>query len=379
MSEYWVSKKRYFCKYCDTYIADDAPSRQHHENGLRHKGNVERFVRGLYKAGEKQKKDAEEEKREMMRIERVCIHHLLPHPIPLLRLPSNCPTEKAASAAFAEDVGAGRAQYPSSSTAAPRASTSSSQKPKRSDGISNYSTPESLGYTDPDIERALAEAERRRTQGFAGEWQVVEPNPAEPPSGTSEETKPGDTTRHTDDNQEAPNKRPPSDPADEDEGRWKLRKKMATVGLGTVYDPGIVSFKPKAKVEINEGPVDTVTPSTFLAPTPSDKGASALPKWAPVKWKKGGEQVHETNDVASTEPATDNSHTESAPTASAGPSRGEEENALASATDAPVKVEPDEEPRPVEAPPEENPAGSSVFRKRKTPARGSSNSLGRRF
>ena len=75
MSEFWVSKKRYFCKYCDTYIADDVPSRQHHENGFRHKGNVERFVRGLYKAGEKQKKDADEEKREMMRIERVCVQH----------------------------------------------------------------------------------------------------------------------------------------------------------------------------------------------------------------------------------------------------------------------------------------------------------------
>ena len=69
MSEYWVSKKRYFCKYCDIYIADDAPSRQQHENGLRHKGNVERFVRGIYKAGEKHKKDLEEEKREMRRVE----------------------------------------------------------------------------------------------------------------------------------------------------------------------------------------------------------------------------------------------------------------------------------------------------------------------
>lgn len=77
MSEYWVSKKRYFCKYCDTYIADDVPSRQHHENGLRHKGNVERFVRGLYKAGEKRKKDADEEKREMRRIEQVQSYYFL--------------------------------------------------------------------------------------------------------------------------------------------------------------------------------------------------------------------------------------------------------------------------------------------------------------
>ena len=69
MSEYWVSKKKYFCKYCDIYIADDVPSRQQHENGLRHKGNVERFIRGIYKAGEKHKKDLEEEKREMRRVE----------------------------------------------------------------------------------------------------------------------------------------------------------------------------------------------------------------------------------------------------------------------------------------------------------------------
>jgi WW domain-binding protein 4 len=69
MSEYWVSKKKYFCRYCEIYIADDAPSRQHHENGMRHKGNTERFIRGLYKAGEKRQKDLEEEKRDMARVE----------------------------------------------------------------------------------------------------------------------------------------------------------------------------------------------------------------------------------------------------------------------------------------------------------------------
>ncbi len=74
MSEYWVSKKKYYCKFCNIYIADDAPSRQQHENGLRHKGNKERFVRGLYKAGEKRKKDLEEEKHEMIRVEQVRVH-----------------------------------------------------------------------------------------------------------------------------------------------------------------------------------------------------------------------------------------------------------------------------------------------------------------
>lgn len=70
MSEYWVSHKKYFCKYCEIYIADDAPSKRQHENGLRHKGNRDRYVRGLYKEGERRKKDLDEEKREIERIEK---------------------------------------------------------------------------------------------------------------------------------------------------------------------------------------------------------------------------------------------------------------------------------------------------------------------
>jgi U1 zinc finger len=68
-SEYWVSHKKYYCKYCEIYIADDAPSRTQHETGLRHQGNKERFIRNLYKNGEKKKRDEEEEKRELARID----------------------------------------------------------------------------------------------------------------------------------------------------------------------------------------------------------------------------------------------------------------------------------------------------------------------
>src|SRR5260221_10124765 len=222
MSEYWISKKRYFCKYCDIYIADDVTTQELTENGLRQKGNVERFVRGRYKAGEKQKKDADDEKREMRRIEQVCSYYLLYHTCLI-------PFKKAANAAFAQDVGAGRAQHaaPSSSTSS-RAASSSSQKPQKSGGISDYSTPESLGYTDPDIECARAEAERRRTQGVAGDWQVVEPTTTEHPPGTGEDpTQQGDDAQNREDNQEAGKKRAVPDTAEEDEGRWKLRKRVA--------------------------------------------------------------------------------------------------------------------------------------------------------
>ncbi|KAJ3013592.1 hypothetical protein NUW54_g1545 [Trametes sanguinea] len=154
MSEYWVSHKKYFCKYCNIYIADDAPSRRQHESGLRHKGNVERFVRSLYKAGEKRKQDLEEEKREMARV------------------------EKAAEAAFAQDVSSGIVKPGSSSTVAGPSSAAGPRKVaatlKPADPFANYTTAESLGITDPDEARRRAEAERRLQEGVAGDWEVVE-------------------------------------------------------------------------------------------------------------------------------------------------------------------------------------------------------------
>ncbi|KAH9979056.1 hypothetical protein BGW80DRAFT_714102 [Lactifluus volemus] len=345
MSEYWVSKKRHFCKYCDVYIADDVPSRQHHENGLRHKGNVERFVRGLYKAGEKRKKDAEEEKREMMKIER------------------------AAGAAFAQDVGAGRAQYSAPKGSSAPAASSSSRQPHKSGGISDYSTPESLGYTDPDIERALAEAERRRTQGVVGEWQIVESTPTEPPSET------GETTQNVADHQETNNKRTAPDPAEDDEGRWKLRKKTATVGLGEIYDPGIIVIKPKPKVETKEEDQDKQLPNTNS--TTSD---AKITKWAPVKWKKAGEPTEDADGAANSTPAGDTASTETAEPTPDPPN----ENIVTKNVSGPVlNTSVKEEPLHVKL--EESPSGDagpsqgSLFRKRKAPVGGGAGSRGRRF
>jgi WW domain-binding protein 4 len=373
MSEYWVSKKRYFCKYCDVYIADDVPSRQHHENGLRHKGNVERFVRGLYKAGEKRKKDAEEEKREMRRIEQVRFYSFLHLCL------SNTLHAKAAGAAFAQDVSAGRAQLATTASSSSSVA-SSSKKPKKSDGISDYSTPESLGYTDPDIERALAEAERRKTQGVAGDWQMVEPTPTESTPRTGEES-----TQHVDDMQSAEgdqgtssNKRAVPDPAEEDEGRWKLRKKMATVGLGDIYDPGIITIKPKIKKKETPGQEKQPSDGTAL---PEDAKAMTVPKWAPVKWKKAGESVCDTSGTTGSGPGDDAVLTEGAPPVPADPLNAQKDPAPASVTGAPAK----EEPSPVKLEEAITPSveaassGGSLFRKRKAPLGGGTGGRGRRY
>ncbi|KXS15788.1 hypothetical protein M427DRAFT_56354 [Gonapodya prolifera JEL478] len=49
MTEFWVSQQRFWCKYCAVWIADNKEQRTQHENGLKHKGNKERFLRNVEK------------------------------------------------------------------------------------------------------------------------------------------------------------------------------------------------------------------------------------------------------------------------------------------------------------------------------------------
>ncbi len=69
MADVWISRKRWTCKYCDVTINDDLPSRRHHESGGRHKQNVRQALENLYRKGEQERKDAEDAKKEMARIE----------------------------------------------------------------------------------------------------------------------------------------------------------------------------------------------------------------------------------------------------------------------------------------------------------------------
>jgi WW domain-binding protein 4 len=272
MSEYWISKKKYFCTYCDIYIADDVPSRSHHENGMRHQGNKERFVKGLYKAGEKKKKDDEEERRSMKTV------------------------EAAAQRAYALDVGAGRGGIGSSSSSVPAPKATPPPPPKKpSNPYANYTTAEFLGYKDPDAERIQAELERKRSQGVAGEWELLPTHSAasaQPSGPILNDTKDVKPLLDGDAGVIAGTKREADAAAvDDDDSRgWKLRKKTAR--LGEVYDPGVIPIRLKAKKEAPEDSSITgssvaatsgngIVPANTTGAKPTD-----LPKWTKVEWKK---------------------------------------------------------------------------------------------
>ncbi|KAM5540202.1 hypothetical protein V8D89_006021 [Ganoderma adspersum] len=365
MSEYWVSHKKYLCKYCNIYIADDAPSRRQHETGLKHKGNVERFVRGLYKAGEKRKQDLDEEKREIARI------------------------EKAANAAYAQDVSAGRSDSASSSRAgssAPTGEKKTAGGPKPSSPFANYSTAESLGYTDPDAERAREEAERRRTQGVAGEWEVVEvaAAPAAGPSGEGRQEQAeegevkveGGAEGEGGEGARVGEKRPAEVPLDDEDSRgWKLRRKVAHVGLGDLYDPGALSIKLKAKKP--EEQVGGTSNGANGTGASLSLGESEKPKWSARGWNKPGEAPSITSNEGSGVGVVEDAMKvedeplsklldEPIPEGSPAPEVKTEVKAEN------VKAEPTEPA----APPA--PAGNSLFKKRKAPV-GGGNRGGRRI
>ncbi|GAA5913604.1 hypothetical protein JCM6882_001699 [Rhodosporidiobolus microsporus] len=148
MADYWVSRDKYFCKYCKIYISDDKPSRTHHETGLRHKGNYERYIRDMYKKGITEKKEAKEEAKEIARIE--------------------------AAAAAAMGLAPPEPSSSSSSAAAAKPKPAST---KSSDPYANYTTAANLGITDEFGDKLKSEKEQREKEGTIGQWErVVKPH-----------------------------------------------------------------------------------------------------------------------------------------------------------------------------------------------------------
>lgn len=260
--------------------------------------------------------------------------------------------QQAAQAAFAQDVAAGLAKPGS----APVASTSTAPRkpvPKPSNPFANYSTAESLGYQDPDAEQYAAEAERRRTQGIAGDWEILAP-PVTLLTTTS--TVDGSESENTGRNL----KREAEMPIDEEDTRqFKLRKK--TVTLGEIYDPGLIPIKIKKKEEL----VEPVLPHSLLAPSQGTSTATNAPKWTTVQWKRPGDTVQDENEEetpAPPEPPVKSEAVTMPDEQDVKPPNAATELLIEKST---VKTE-----DPMSAPAETAPLSGGMFRKRKVPVGG---------
>jgi WW domain-binding protein 4 len=205
--------------------------------------------------------------------------------------------------------------------------------PRPSDPWANYTTAASLGYTDPDEERMKAEADRRRSQGVAGEWEVVEQSMSAKPSDTADTAS------------EPQKKREAEEPPDSEDTRsFKLRKKVAPSVVDD-WDADLVPVKLKPKkVEVLE-PAEGV----------KKEEPSQLTGVAPIKWTSRGWKRPEDEPDGGPSPST---------------LKDEEVNANLAAIPEPIATvsesEVKEEPTvKVEPPAEAEGETGVVFRKRK--------------
>ncbi|TIB40017.1 hypothetical protein E3P86_00862 [Wallemia ichthyophaga] len=202
MADYWKSTPKYHCKYCDITINDDAPSRSQHENGLKHKGNKDRFIRSIYKRSEQNERDRAFEERELRRLEGI--------------------------------GGAASAKETATGLKTPGNKTTSSRKAQASrDPYANYTTAKSLGY-----EEAGMTQEPRGVQigleGSVGGWEEV---PSIPNAVANEKNKRGNSS-------------PPPPPHEKsDQGEMDLNA-TKTASSGEIYIPGKTNTQNTTEVSL---------------------------------------------------------------------------------------------------------------------------------
>ncbi|KAG4302954.1 hypothetical protein PCANB_000803 [Pneumocystis canis] len=68
MTDVWKSVGNYWCKYCKTFVRNDAFSRRRHEESDRHKDSIKYFLRNLDKKHEREEREKKAVQRELDRI-----------------------------------------------------------------------------------------------------------------------------------------------------------------------------------------------------------------------------------------------------------------------------------------------------------------------
>ncbi|KAG4306104.1 hypothetical protein PORY_000092 [Pneumocystis oryctolagi] len=68
MTDVWKSVGNYWCKYCKTFVRNDAFTRKKHEASDRHQGSLKRFLRDLDKKNEKEERERKATQKELDRI-----------------------------------------------------------------------------------------------------------------------------------------------------------------------------------------------------------------------------------------------------------------------------------------------------------------------
>eukprot|EP00937_MAST-01D_sp_MAST-1D-sp2_P000335 g335.t1 len=69
MTEYWKSNAKHYCKFCSCWVQGDKASIRHHENGARHKQNVEEYLKRKREKKQEQEEQSSDVAQQLREIE----------------------------------------------------------------------------------------------------------------------------------------------------------------------------------------------------------------------------------------------------------------------------------------------------------------------
>ncbi|CAD5114656.1 DgyrCDS3706 [Dimorphilus gyrociliatus] len=76
LADYWKSNPKHFCEFCNCWFAENKSSVEHHEQGKRHKENVQKRLRELGELGKQQDKDKQFMSNSLMAMEQAAMRAL---------------------------------------------------------------------------------------------------------------------------------------------------------------------------------------------------------------------------------------------------------------------------------------------------------------
>ncbi|KAJ3126178.1 hypothetical protein HK098_007810 [Nowakowskiella sp. JEL0407] len=73
MTEFWVSQKKHWCKYCKMFVTDNKISRQNHDSGKRHKDLEQQYIREIQKRQADKRREENETRKILAQVEKDAI------------------------------------------------------------------------------------------------------------------------------------------------------------------------------------------------------------------------------------------------------------------------------------------------------------------
>ncbi|KAF9537565.1 hypothetical protein EC957_007961 [Mortierella hygrophila] len=184
-SEYWKSNAKFFCRFCKIYITDNKSTRNIHDQGTKHKENVERFLREQNQRGRDREVESARMDKQMDAIEKAAMKQYqldveagLVQPSAAMKAAQSEATLSTAKSSTknSEPTPTGLLKVSSTPTPAPAPETTTIET-AAADELGEGKTDVGSG-TEIVAASEPVKAKKDETVGQPGEWETVEAPPA---------------------------------------------------------------------------------------------------------------------------------------------------------------------------------------------------------